>query len=281
MINLLRKIPLRSRTLSFLILDEWINDGSTPTGPVGCLREWEGAISLKIPGQKMKNGKPFNPPLIHEDDVGDPRFESGVRRPLLEAYFMDGGARHRLLRRGDSILDCPYIFPPAATMGRGKDGEDRLESERFRPRSIQADFTRTVKEMAPRLGLDLKRLQRLHGALGIHVMRLLFGSYWIKEDPELTRLMLTHSSLDFTMRLYSGRDPSNLRFEASTETKPTGLEARLDMMTEEINGLRADLREERARARELEKMVWRLTGTDPESLLGEHSVEESDQADAA
>ena len=208
MLNLLRIVPLRARTLSLLKRRHWKNTAVSAeelaAAAAAALREWEGEINLEIPGTAMKQKRPFSPALIHRALVGDEEAEASVRRPLLKAWFMDGGARDIVLTPpgGSAALPSDYVFPrtPGRSSGKARRGG------RWLPASMSAWFRRTVVRHATALRLDIRRLAELHGALGLHVVRLLFGTYWVGEGmTEQASLMLSHGDVGFTVRLYSGR----------------------------------------------------------------------------
>src|SRR5690606_26430439 len=127
-------------------------------------------------------------------------------RLLLEAYFRPRGARETLLTPSDeeAPISSRYVFPAPIRYGK-KQGEARRSESRWRAPSVTAWFRRLVKRYAHRLGLDWFRLKKLHGATGVHVVRLLFGSYWVgKGAAHRASLFLGHTDPGFTVRLYSG-----------------------------------------------------------------------------
>jgi len=235
LIHCLRMIPLRARTLSLFEMDEWQNHSIDGT-PGSHLRKWEAAIQWVIDQTKLKtHRRDFEPVFIHEADVGDPDAEDDVFRLLLEAYFRPGGARDTLLTPDDNEapVSSRYVFPAPIRYGK-KRGQARRSESRWRAPSVTAWFKRLVKRYAARLGLDWLRLKRLHGATGVHVIRLLFGSYWVGEgDSEMASLFLGHTDLAFTIRLYSGRDESSGRMVLSRKARkrapnPSEIERQLE-----------------------------------------------------
>lgn len=257
LVNFLRKVPLRAKTTSLLTLSDWQNV-ATRSGEFGRgLQEWEGAIQLQIAPRKMKNRRKFEPAYMQEEHVGDPHRERMARRLLLQAYFMDGGARDRLLETDDGRKTSPYVFPACASKGRGKNGEDREEGERWQPPSISAWFRNNVASRAEELRLDLRRLEKQYGSLGLHVIRLLYGSHFVKDDPVRTSLMLSHSSVDFTVKLYSGLTEKQASLEVGPEevnAQPVGDQPRNDR---EIALLREN-RELRQKMADMERRMEKI-----------------------
>jgi len=249
LIHCLRKIPLRARTLSLFELTEWRNHSIDGT-PVSRLRKWEAAIQWIVDQSKMKtHRRDFSPAFIHEGDVGDPEAEDDAFRILLEAYFRPGGARETLLTPSgnEAPEKSRYVFPTPIRYGK-QQGETRRSESFWRAPSVTAWFRRLVKRYASRLGLDWLRLKKLHGATGVHVIRLLFGSYWVGQGrSEMASLFLGHNDPGFTIRLYSGRDESSggmvLRAEARKRVPASSA------VLEETATLRETLEHER-RARE-------------------------------
>lgn len=266
LVNFLRKVPLRARTTSLLTLTDWQNLATRPGEFGRALREWEGAIHLQIAPSKMKNRRKFEPAYMQEEHVGDPHKEEMLCRPLLRAYFMDDGARDRLLEMGDGRKTSPYVFPACASKGRGKDGQDREEGERWQPPSISAWFRNNVASRAEKLQLDLRRLEQQYGSLGLHVIRLLYGSYFVKNDPVRTSLMLSHSSVDFTVKLYSGLTEK----QSSMEVRPPGAGGRA-----EVDRKQADARSRTEREATLlrEKRAYQQRVAELERLLKQQGLE--------
>lgn len=268
LVNFLRKVPLRAKTTSLLTLTDWQNLATRPD-EFGRAREpWEGAIHLQIPPRKMKNRRKFEPAYMQEEHVGDPHKERMLRRPLLRAYFMDDGARDRLLETDDGHKKSPYVLPACASKGRGKDGKDREKGERWQPASISAWFRNNVASRSQELQLDLRRLEQQYGSLGLHVIRLLYGSHFVQDDPVRTSLMLSHSSVDFTVKLYSGLSEK----QSSLEVGP-----------EEVEGNRADARSrtEREVALHRENGEYRQRVAELERLVREQALEVPEAEDVA
>ena len=259
-VHCLRKIPLRGRTLTLFEMSEWRNHSVDAT-PASRLRKWEGAIQWVIAQSKMKtHRRDFCPAFIHQGEVGDPDAELDAFRLLLEAYFTAGGARDTLLTPadGESPVRSPYVFPAPVRYGKKK-GESRREETRWRSPSVTAWFRRLVKRHAAGLELDWQSLRKMHGAAGVHVIRLLFGSYWVgKGASELASLFLGHTDPGFTVRLYSGRNESSggLVLSADARKRVPAPSA----MVDEIESLRKELRDERHARKAAEERNLELTG---------------------
>ena len=259
LIHCLRKIPLRARTLSLFEMSEWRNHSVDGT-PVSRLQKWEAAIQWVIDQSKMKtHWRDFSPAFIHEADVGDPDAEEDAFRMLLEAYFRPGGARETLLTpsENEAAIKSRYVFPAPIRYGK-KQGENRRSESSWRAPSVTAWFRRLVKRYAGRLGLDWHRLRKLHGATGVHVIRLLFGSYWVGQSrSETASLLLGHTDPGFTIRLYSGRDKAAA--EWCPRRKPEAASG-LVRRTQRTGQFRDELEQERAA---------RQSGEDRSVLLAE------------
>ena len=245
LIHCLRKIPLRGRTLSLFEMTEWLNHSVDGT-PVSRLQKWEAAIQWVIEQSKMKtHRRDFSPAFIHEGDVGEPDAEEDAFRMLLEAYFRPGGARETLLTpsENEAPVKSRYVFPAPIRYGK-KQGETRRSESYWHSPSITAWFRRLVKRYARRLGLDWQRLKKLHGATGVHVIRLLFGSYWVGQSrSEMASLFLGHSDPGFTIRLYSGRDESSGGMVLRADARKRVLAP--SAVLKEIENLREQLEHER------------------------------------
>lgn len=271
LVNVLRKVPLRAKTTSLLTLEDWHNLATRPEEFGRELKEWEGAIQLRIPGHKMKGRRKFEPAYIQEEHVGDPHHETMARRLILRAYFMDGGARDRLLETDEGRKTSPYVFPACAAKGRGKDGEDREEGERWKQASISAWFHRNVAKRAADLDLDLNRLDQQYGALGLHVIRLLYGSHFVQTHPLQTSLMLSHQSMEFTVKLYSGLTEK----QASLEVGPEEMDGQSDRRQARNEHEVALLRENRELRQRMAKLERRLEEAGPRASELDETVGEA------
>jgi hypothetical protein len=221
-LTLLTRIPLRASSFTNLTLDEWVST------PVQCSAPWACAIALDISREKMKGDRNFAPSLALMEDWHDSakaeRLLEDLRPDLLHLYFMPGGAREALLtvhepvpelklKAGD-IVESPYVFPGSARVGsRTKKArvERLLGGLKLHRDSWRVHLRALLKEHAKDLGLDFDRLNRIHGALSTHVIRLVFGSHHCDQRrwPDAigdywASLMLHHATVEFTRTRYSG-----------------------------------------------------------------------------
>jgi hypothetical protein len=221
-LTLLTRIPLRVSSFTNLTLDEWVSI------PVQCSAPWACAIALDISREKMKGDRNFAPSLALMEDWHDAakaeRLREDLRPDLLHLYFMPGGAREALLtvdetvpelklKAGD-VVESPYVFPGSARVGsRTKKGrvERLLSGLKLHRDSWRVRLRALLKEHAKDLGLDFDRLDRIHGALSTHVIRLVFGSHHCDQRrwPDAigdywASLMLHHATVEFTRTRYSG-----------------------------------------------------------------------------
>lgn len=230
-INLARKVPLRADDFSDLRLD-WFSCTDS------CGRQvdpWhpEAAITISIPRLVMKNGKPFRPAIIRRADVGRPAMERGVCRPLWKLYLMPNGARDVLLTARDDadrpkgartrglagrVVASPYVMPAALAWGGGGFRSAALRAAggcRWGSRSLSSYFARTMARYADRLGVDSATVSAMWGADGIHIIRALFGRYFVHRDPVMCSLMLHHGDMKTTLDLYAKPNPSDASLEAT------------------------------------------------------------------
>jgi hypothetical protein len=230
-INLARKVPLRADDFSDMRRD-WFNSIDKTGRQVD---PWhpEATILVDIPRLVMKNGKPFRPAVIRRADVGRPAMERGLCRPLWKLYLMQLGARDVLLTvredahrpkdsRGSAVvgrvLESPYILPGAVAWGGG--GFSATEARaangcRWGPRSLSSYFARTMARYIDRLGVDGVALGSMFGADGAHIIRALFGRYFVHRDPVMCSLMLHHGDLKMTLKHYAKPNPSDASLEAT------------------------------------------------------------------
>jgi len=208
LVNLVRLIPLRRRTVSELTLEMWENEPVLPEQHGRALERWEGAIILNIPGRLMKSGRSFDPAYIAESSVGKARWENGAARDLLALWFMAGGARDELRRLPDGkLVESSFIFPAlarAALNGAGDAIEKVVAREcQWEAEDISEHFAGLVTTYAGELEVDIALLTKL-GGLRLHIVRLLFGSYWAPRRLLMASQLLDHRSVTFTAKVYCG-----------------------------------------------------------------------------
>jgi hypothetical protein len=235
--------------------------------------------------------------------------EAAVCRPVLKLYFCDGGALDfarsevdhvtgRSLRpkrgpvrdfrtdilpldqKGAPILtELPWIFPAVTARGR-KEAPTGDDTGQIAAHTICALLRAAVRRHAKALGVDFGRLQRTHGALGSHVFRRLFGSYWAGEMGKLAyaSALLHHRRVEVTAKHYCARDVSSMTLEVTEVDGPphtgavghgvpgsrevTRMREDLERQIDEMRALREAERAERgARERDLTDEVVRLSDT--------------------
>lgn len=221
----LQRIPLRGRTCSELALSAWQN--SAVAGGPSAPQRWEGAIRLEVSGTLMKGRRAFNPAMILPRDVGSPNAERGLRREVLRLWFCDGGARDHCRTALDPVTgrpvrhDVDWLFPdllrdpeprrPSALRRRttariAQPDERAADFGQWKRPAISNAFRAAVICHAQALCLDVGHLKRLHGALRIHTVRRLFGSYWAPRRLIETSRLLDHRDPVFTAARYCAQD---------------------------------------------------------------------------
>lgn len=239
LVNLVRKVPLRARALSELRLDWW---EATVDGQR--VEPWsrDASVMLRVPGRAMKTKtRDYVAPYIRPECVGVADFEAGARRDLLEAYLRPHGARAFLLTTWETqdvdgadgrvkamrvalaTIESPYVLPASATYGNGGRGEarqTRLQTGlRWTPSGLSVFFEQTVRLHARELQINLAALAHHQGAFRIHVARLLYGTHWAPKNLPDASLMLHHSDIAITSRLYVGRSSAHSTLEASASER--------------------------------------------------------------
>lgn len=244
-----QRIPLRGRTVANLKMEHWV---ASPVGAEqqeraheGDLHPWEGAISLEIPGPAMKGKRPFSPPLILAENVltsdhpGSSAHEAALRRDLLQLWFCRGGGRDICRTRTDPVsgqqvlLDVPWVFPDAigeagdtAVLPRNRNAGARVERRGRKSRNaskpglwtrsrLSAAFGRAARRHARALAINLGALRRVHGALGFHVVRRLFGSYWAPKNLLVTSRLMDHKSIALTANVYCAQDVRTMSLDVA------------------------------------------------------------------
>lgn len=232
LITLIRTVPLRGRSLAELTLDMW---QSRPAGPWSAgvpLEPWQGGIYVECPTHVMKSKRVFVAPLSQMKSVGDKARERVLRRDVLELYFMAGGARYEILSVCEhalqkdkrvvtdrTVYESIYVFPAMARRGggHGTEHQDRVKKQfRWDEGALSTHFSDTVLRYAAELGLDRAALEAEWGATSIHVIRLLFGTYWAGRKGKLVQasVMLGHASVSITADKYVAKDAGELDLEA-------------------------------------------------------------------
>lgn len=262
---LLQRIPVRGHTVEQLTLAMW---EALPVGPEAAARvlaPWEGALRLVLPVKFTKGGRTFSPPLILPSRVrtstqaGSDAHETAIRRPLLTLWLCAGGGRDVCRTSYDALTgrairhDVPWLFPDLATSEAAGD-----ERGRWLRGSISAAFRAAVIRHADRLAVDVARLRKLRGALGIHVVRRLFGTYWAPRNLVYCSRLLDHADIAITAAVYTAKDERTMSLDAEAtavgeaQVQSAGEEAaraeRLELvrLIDRMHGELATLREQNA-----------------------------------
>lgn len=223
----LQRIPLRGRTCSELTLSAWQNTVISGNQLHSAPQPWEGAIRLEVSGTFMKGRRAFNPAIILPCDVGSPRAERGLRRDVLRLWFCEDGARDHCRTALDPATgeyirhDVDWLFPdllrepkhrrPSVLRRRTAVRPPTLDKRapafgQWKRTAISNAFRAAVICHARALCLDVRHLKRVQGALRIHTVRRLFGSYWAPKRLIETSRLLDHRDPVFTAARYCAQD---------------------------------------------------------------------------
>jgi hypothetical protein len=213
---------------------------------------------INVPAWAMKSARDYSVPYIRPEHVGDPEFEHGTYRTMIELYLRPHGARQMVLSRitydderketGRKVMESPFLFPPFAWT---RCGEAVMSGERWRPAALSVHFEELVRAHAVELCINTSRLDALHGGLRFHVVRLLYGTYWAPRRLTDASAMLHHVRVDTTIRLYCGKSSQRVALEAGqAERKGWGATPTRD--EQELKDLHQQLAATKALCRELE-----------------------------
>lgn len=219
LITLLRRIPLRGRSTCELTDGMWENVAPQLPGD-GSPRPWGGAIRIALPKEATKPKRPFAPWLIRQEHVGNPHHEALLRRDVLEVYWMDGGARDRILTIAGQPQTSCYVFPAVASRGGGHGiTQDSRGKRQYRwdVGSLSSHFSALVLDHATQLGMDRQALEDTWGATSIHVIRLLYGTKWAPERLLEASRMLQHAAVHITERRYCALTAEDVHLDVEPE----------------------------------------------------------------
>jgi hypothetical protein len=108
---------------------------------------------------------------------------------------------------------------------------------RYAREGLSVEWGRIVRKFAVALRVDLARLAKVHGGLGIHSVRSLYGRYWGHYQGMLsaTADMLHHGDIDITKKRYIGNNPSEITLEvmASRQHADDDLRRELEQLRRE------------------------------------------------
>jgi hypothetical protein len=245
---IVQRVPLRGATMIGLKMAMW---RSTAVGPAQHARAvtsgvdaWEGALALDIPAESMKSKRPFAPALMiadnvaTEDQAGSPAHEHALRRVLLELWFIPNGGRDVCRTAPDPttgravLHDAPWLFPdagapeekggrkpePRRREPRGPRGRSRRRAaapHQWTRESLSSAFLRAVLRHSDVLAVDPRALRQLRGAVGFHVVRRLFGTFWAPRNLVWTSRLLDHTSIEFTAGIYVAQDERTMSLDAA------------------------------------------------------------------
>lgn len=221
LINFVRLVPVRRKALSGIKLDMWNsfpgtgNPGNWPRGP------WAGEIQIELPSRLAKSNRDFDVAYLPAKGVGVDRYEEGARRRLLYLWFAPNGAREILLTTQDGqVVDSPFVFPASARSVEGMNPSRLEESEcQWAREKLSYHYGQLIREYGPSLEIDVARAEGLYGALAIHAVRALFGTYWVGEKGhlQLATDMLEHADVDTTKKRYCANGPTTSLREVPEE----------------------------------------------------------------
>ena len=246
-----QRIPLRANTFAQLERGMWRTGATGTARGRTAFASWEGAPRLEIPGVLMKSDNDFAPSLLLPEQVGEPAYEQAIRRPLLQVWFCDGGARDYCRTTRDPITgevtrhDVPWLFPDLLS-GDDQDGvpddaavgaEDdddiaqasgpevgRLQQSggsvppgMWTRAALSRAFGAAVLRHADRLCVDPDRLRELRGALGFHTVRRLFASFWAVRRLIYCCRMLDHADIVTTVRIYTSQDERTISLDVDAD----------------------------------------------------------------
>lgn len=133
---------------------------------------------------------------------------------MLYLWFAPGGARELLLTTSDGrVVESPFVFPASARKVAEKDPElleeTRCQWARLKLSGHYGDIIRTY---GSELGIDLSRAEDLWGALAVHAVRALFGTYWVAKQGhlQLAADMLQHADVNTTKERYCADEPRTI-----------------------------------------------------------------------
>ena len=220
MISVLRRVPLRAHNLVGIELQfglpkslkrgegrhsaAWqVNDPNAP---------WAGPITLAIGSRRSKSRHPKELPLITTFACGDADAEAHLGRTLLELYLRPGGARDVLLG------DCAgWTRVKHVIVGDASKAQDKIGGVPGTWSSAAATmrFHNLMRRHTSALGLNFEAMAPVTGACGIHVIRHLFGSWWVEHNrPKFAAEMLLHSSTEALDVYYTHMTPRALSIDA-------------------------------------------------------------------
>jgi hypothetical protein len=204
MLDFVLRVPARSANIGCLRVD-WVTYSDTD-------RPWAGTIRVYYPEHATKSGRDQNPYLTQEGEgTVDPDL-SGFNRTLFALYIMKSGARDILLTpvRGSSPVPCDFLFVAVvATSGAKKAGTWNTIGHAWS--SVSAEFGRMVRKYGKSVGLVPSEMK--NGALGIHIIRHLFATFFLPTNPEYAAVMLGHASPDITRQHYAWLTHEHFRHE--------------------------------------------------------------------
>lgn len=255
-INLMRRIPLRASEIAALGIStrsdprkRWGTLVITPADADNHSAEHNprtGAIGFDIPGELLKSGRRFRPSLIAIDQVGAFESEDDLCRPLLELYLHPGGARDHL---------CVYAGHHGSPWLLVSSDRRNSHQGKLQRRALSDVFDDAIQHYGGELGLDLARLQELHGATGLHSIRTLFAVYWVNNNrAAFAADYMQHADQSLTIQLYGAQNeqdrlPPSVTVSRSVPSVPAlegamgqaSAEAEIDALRAELLALRAQI----------------------------------------
>lgn len=215
----IRKVPLREDALRQLTPAMITVRDATSSG----VHIWDSGtvVLVQVPDEFTKNGEPYRVAYIAKTGAGQAGQEDGAARWLLELFLAPGGARDRFIEEVSDDVDASALFlvnPRRGAFGHGE--RHPRTSLAFADNALSNEWRTMVTTFAPELGIDLQALRTIHGGLGVHSARYLFGRYWAHERQmlEYASDMLHHGDLVITKMRYVGTDATS-RSHDVTDTR--------------------------------------------------------------
>lgn len=240
-----RKIPLRERALIALRSDMIVATDAEGRPA----RPWDPGttVMVTVPGRVTKNTGKYQVPYVARAVAGDPAHEAGAARELMELYLGVGGALDWLDGGIAPARGVRHVFVPEPARGvRGHGRRRERKVLRYAREGLSAEWGRIVRRYAVALRVDLARLAAVHGGLGIHSVRALYGRFWGHYMGMLSAAadMLHHGDIEITKQRYIGNNPSEITLEVmvSRGHADDELRRRLEQSERETAELRRRLR---------------------------------------
>lgn len=215
------RLPLRARNVCALTLP------SRRGAPDGTFRHtgeqpWLGALSADF--RKMKNGEPYEGPIIIAGEVGRADAEADLRRDLWQLWLMAGGARDEMRTlvpatdgRRAVLCETPVLFPAYARYGTPERRAKRAKAGLvLRPTSLLRAVKHRMLAHGAAVGLDVPAALTAYGSLGEHFFRHALAT-WADEHGETANAarLLAHKQRGSVIQAhYTSQDAMRVSIDA-------------------------------------------------------------------